>query len=220
MENRRYSVEEINLHMFRSVPILEEWINIYTRLYSFNYQFERIPGLSQVFQPDYFDSKFPKVLGEAEVFVDANEKEHDGDWFYVLSASKGYFIPVFNEDGFIIRLRVRKDSGDPKYVWFSSTHYIGVEKTITKARRNGVSSGAPIGGLFSILISDKIKNHLGKMIALGAFSMFLTTLFFSLTTNPYLSVILCILMGPLYQIRDISQSTIFQDVLPKEERGS
>lgn len=144
MENRRYSVEEINLHMFRSVPTLEEWINIYTRLYSFNYQFERIPGLSQVFQPDYFDSKFPKVLGEAGVFVDANGKEHDGHWFYVLSASKGYFIPVFNEDGFIIRLRVRKDSGDPKYVWFSSTHNIGIEKTITKARRNGVSSGAPI----------------------------------------------------------------------------
>ncbi|MEB2280126.1 MFS transporter [Lysinibacillus xylanilyticus] len=84
----------------------------------------------------------------------------------------------------------------------------------------GYFIGAILGGLFSILISDKIKNHLGKMIALGAFSMFLTTLFFSLTTNPYLSVILCILMGPLYQIRDISQSTIFQDVLPKEERAS
>lgn len=27
-------------------------------------------------------------------------------------------------------------------------------------------------------------------------------------------------MGPLYQIRDISQSTIFQDVLPKEDRAS
>lgn len=144
MEKRQYSIEEINLHMFRSVPSLEEWINIYAKLKSLNYPFERIPGLSQIFQPDYFDSKFPRELGEIGVFQDSKGKKHDGHWFYVLSAAKGYFIPVFNEDGYIVRLRVRKDSGDPKYVWFSSTHNIEIENTITKARRNGVSSGAPI----------------------------------------------------------------------------
>lgn len=144
MEKRRYSVEEINLHMFRSVPTLDEWISIYSKLKSLGYPFERIPGLSQIFQPDYYNSKFPKELGEAGEFVDANGKKHQGHWFYVLSATKGYFIPVFNEDGFITRLRVRKDSGDPKYVWFSSTHNIEIENTLQKARRNGVSSGAPI----------------------------------------------------------------------------
>lgn len=143
-QKRRYSVEEINLHMFRSVPSLEEWINIYAKLKSLNYPFERIPGLSQIFQPDYFDSRIPRELGEAGVFEDANGKKHNGHWFYVLSANKGYFIPVFNEDGYIVRLRVRKDQGSPKYVWFSSTHNTEVESIMTKARRNGVSSGAPI----------------------------------------------------------------------------
>lgn len=144
MGKRRYSIEEINLHMFRSVPSLEEWINIYAHLKSLKYPFERIPGLSQIFQPDYFDSRIPREIGEAGVFTDSKGKKHNGHWFYVLSAANGYFIPVFNEDGYIVRLRVRKDSGSPKYIWFSSTHNIEIENTITKARRNGVSSGAPI----------------------------------------------------------------------------
>lgn len=144
MVKRRYSVEEINLYMFRSVPSLDEWINIYKHLKSLNYSFERIPGLSQIFQPDFFESKIPRELGEVGIFTDSNGKKHNGHWFYVLSVSKGYFIPVFNEDGLIVRLRVRRDSGDPKYVWFSSTHNLEIENTITKARRNGVSSGAPI----------------------------------------------------------------------------
>ncbi|WP_281217344.1 DNA primase [Lysinibacillus capsici] len=144
MKKRRYSAEEINLYMFRSVPSLEEWVNIYAHLKSLNYSFERIPGLSQIFQPDFFDSKIPRELGDVGTFTDSKGKKHNGYWFYVLNVSKGYFIPVFNEDGFIVRLRVRRDGENPKYVWFSSTHNIEIENTITKARRNGVSSGAPI----------------------------------------------------------------------------
>lgn len=144
MNIRKYSVDEINLHLFRSVPTLEEWIVIYGKLKSLNYPFERIPGLSQIFQPDYYNSKIPKELGESGVFVDANGKTHNGHWFYTLSAAKGYFIPIHDENGYIVRLRVRKDSGDPKYVWFSSTHNIEVESTLQKARKNGVASGAPI----------------------------------------------------------------------------
>lgn len=143
-EKRRYSTDEIKLNLFRSVPTPDEWIKIYALLKSKNYPFDRIPGLSQIFHPDYYDSKFPRELGEEGEFEDQNGKKHKGRWYYVLNAAKGYFIPVYDENGFIVRLRVRKDSGEPKYVWFSSGHNIEVEKTINKARRNGVSSGAPI----------------------------------------------------------------------------
>ncbi|MDI5787866.1 hypothetical protein PO124_03490 [Bacillus licheniformis] len=42
---------------------------------------------------------------------------------------------------------------------------------------------------------------------------------FAYSSNPLLSVILCIMMGPLYQVRDVSQTVILQDTLTDEERA-
>lgn len=57
------------------------------------------------------------------------------------------------------------------------------------------------------------------MIVLGSVSMGITTLLFAYSSNPLLSVILCIMMGPLYQVRDVSQTVILQDTLTDEERA-
>ena len=140
---RGYRQEELNLYMFRSVPSYDEWLPIYKSLMEKNYPLERVPGFSQIFQPDYYQSKFPSNLGEAGEI--SNEKATvKGKWHYVCSSMKGYFIPVFDEFGYIIRLRIRKDEGSPKYVWFSSTHNVGSETDLKYLRRNGVSSGAPM----------------------------------------------------------------------------
>jgi hypothetical protein len=143
MEKRKYTADEIKLRKFASVPTLEEWIKIYALLKSKNYPLDRIPGLSQIFMPSAFSSKFPKELGEVGQFEDEKGAIHEGHWFYNLSAPRGYFIPVYDENGYIIRLRVRKDDGSPKYVWFSSEHNVDVEKSLKYARRNGASSGGP-----------------------------------------------------------------------------
>lgn len=143
MNKRRYSKDEIKLHLFASVPTGDEWIKIYSILKAKNYPLDRIPGLSQIFQPANFTTKFPREIGEPGEFTDANGDKLQGHWFYALNASSGYFIPVYDENGYIIRLRVRRDNGDPKYVWFSSEHNVDSETDIKYARRNGASSGGP-----------------------------------------------------------------------------
>ncbi|MCY9393421.1 MFS transporter, partial [Bacillus haynesii] len=64
-----------------------------------------------------------------------------------------------------------------------------------------------------------LKQRLGLMIVLGSVSMGITTLLFAYSSNPLLSVTLCIMMGPLYQVRDVSQTVILQDTLTDEERA-
>lgn len=152
VNKRKYSPDEIKLHQFASVPNPDEWMRIYTILKTKNYPLERIPGLSQIFQPANQPTKFPREIGEPGQFTDAKGNVIQGHWFYLPSATNGYFIPVYDENGYIIRLRVRKDSGEPKYVWFSSQHNVDSEKEMRYVRRNGASSGGP----FTIAVPPQI----------------------------------------------------------------
>lgn len=84
----------------------------------------------------------------------------------------------------------------------------------------GYFIGAILGGLVVVLNSKILERRMTFTIALSAICMSILTFFFSIVTIPILSVLLCILMGPMYQIRDICQSTILQDVIPERERAS
>ncbi len=142
--NRGYTMEDIKLYQFKSVPTQQEWARIYAILHQNRYPFERVPGFSQVFVPNNFNSPIPREIGEEGTFKDEKGIIHQGHWFYVPSAQSGYFIPVFNVYGQIERLRVRKDKGTPKYIWFSSSHNIEMQQSLRTVRRNGASSGAPL----------------------------------------------------------------------------
>nr|MDH3163688.1 MFS transporter [Bacillus licheniformis] len=83
----------------------------------------------------------------------------------------------------------------------------------------GYFLGAILGGILAVLFSNQLKKRLGLMIFFGSVSMGITTLLFAYSSNPLLSVILCIMMGPLYQVRDVSQTVILQDTLTDEERA-
>lgn len=139
IEERKYSPEDAKTLMFRSVPNSEEWIKIYEVLHAKKYPLERVPGFSQQFIPDSMEHPFPPHLVERDETL-------NGVWVYGPSGCGGnsYFIPVRDEFGRIARLRIRKNVGSPKYIWFSSTHNLEVEKEALRYRRNGVSSGAPV----------------------------------------------------------------------------
>lgn len=160
-EKRKYTAEEIKLHMFRSVPTAQQWVNIYNKLHGAGYPLERVPGFSQQFVPDTMEHPFPDHLVE-------RDEELKGVWIYGPSTLDGtsYFIPVTDEFGRITRLRVRKNEGSPKYVWFSSMHNIGVEKNPLRLRRNGVTSGAPVNVVVppKIAVSWKPGDHITDMI--------------------------------------------------------
>lgn len=141
---RRFSDEQINLLGLRSVPSKDEWVNIYIQLANAGISLERVPGFSQVFVPSFYETPFPEALGEKGTIKSEKGSNVDGAWFYTPAAHNGYFIPVRDENGYIIRLRIRKDEGEPKYIWFSSEHNIDIETNMVRKRKNGVSSGGPL----------------------------------------------------------------------------
>ena len=51
-------------------------------------------------------------------------------------------------------------------------------------------------------------------MAAGSFIYAGLTILFAMNTLPWLALLLCILMGPAYQIRDVSQQTILQTETP------
>ncbi|USK62260.1 CHC2 zinc finger domain-containing protein [Peribacillus asahii] len=137
MQTRQYSKDDIVTLGFRSTPNAQEWVNILSQLLSKGYPLERVPGFVQRFIPDSYQMPMPLELME-------RDDERNGYWAWSLSCGVGYFIPVRDRMGRIVRLRVRCDQGKAKYIWFSSTHNIDVEKNPLQMKRNGASSGAPV----------------------------------------------------------------------------
>ncbi|ENQ3080107.1 MFS transporter [Bacillus cereus] len=80
--------------------------------------------------------------------------------------------------------------------------------------------GTIVGGIITIYLAKKIQTNLVLSMATGSFLFSILTLLYGLSSMPLLSLILCIAMGPAYQIRDIAQQTAFQtnidvSLLPK-----
>ena len=74
-----------------------------------------------------------------------------------------------------------------------------------------------IGAIFgSVLVTYKAKafsSKIGINIGLSGLSMGVLTILFSLNTIPIIALLLCILMGPMYQARDICQVALLQDIM-------
>lgn len=124
---RQYSDEEIVAIGLRSIPREDSELNdIINTLLSEGYELERVPG---------FTLRLRKT-GNPQI---------ESDWYWSISAMGGkYFIPVRNELGQIVRLRVSTGMKKPKYIWFSSTPNIEVEDDPNRMRKGGAPSGAPI----------------------------------------------------------------------------
>jgi hypothetical protein len=79
--------------------------------------------------------------------------------------------------------------------------------------------GGIVGSLMVVIITRFLEKRVGYMIALSALSMSLLTFFFAVNSNAILASWLCLMMGPIYQIREICQETVLQDVLSPMERA-
>ncbi|MCG0050774.1 MFS transporter [Priestia aryabhattai] len=77
--------------------------------------------------------------------------------------------------------------------------------------------GAILGGLIVVYLSRILEMKMGYIIALSGLSMGLFTFMFSTTSSGILALIFCLLMGPLYQIRDTCQVTVLQDIIKQSE---
>lgn len=79
--------------------------------------------------------------------------------------------------------------------------------------------GAIIGGLIAVHQSRIMEKNIAGVIALSSLSMGGLTLLLSVVPIPVFALLLCILMGPVYQIRDVCQISVLQDVIPSDKRA-
>lgn len=123
---RQYTDEEIVSIGLRSIPREYPEINsIIKILLSEGYNLERIPGFTQKLRRN-------------------GNPENPRDWYWTIAAMGKYFIPVRNELGQIMRLRISTGNGKRKYLWFSSGPNIEFESDPMKMRKGGASSSAPL----------------------------------------------------------------------------
>ncbi|KAA0766096.1 MFS transporter [Bacillus sp. SH5-2] len=70
--------------------------------------------------------------------------------------------------------------------------------------------GTLIGGLLAWKMSTYIQNNLIRSMAIGSLMFSILTFLYGMTSSGLIALFLCVLMGPCYQIRDISQTTVLQ----------
>ena len=81
----------------------------------------------------------------------------------------------------------------------------------------GYFIGSIVGGLLITLYSKKISKNLIKSIIFSSFTVSLLVLVYSLNSNAYIALLLVVLMGPFYQMRDISQQSFIQKNISSTE---
>lgn len=70
--------------------------------------------------------------------------------------------------------------------------------------------GTLIGGILAWKMSTYIQNNLIRSMAIGSLLFSILTFLYGVTSSGFIALFLCVLMGPCYQIRDISQTTVLQ----------
>jgi len=80
--------------------------------------------------------------------------------------------------------------------------------------------GAVIGSIVVTWKSGMFERRIGIMIGLSGLSMGTLTLLFSFNTNMIVALLLCILMGPMYQARDVCQTAVLQNAIPAKDRAN
>ncbi|KJD42947.1 CHC2 zinc finger domain-containing protein [Paenibacillus terrae] len=128
---RQYTKEQVEVIGLRSVPkTVDQAKKIVNTLISEGYQIERVPGFTQFLRKD-------------------GRLENDQDWYWLIAGMGKYYIPIRDDMGRIIRLRIRTNLEDnKKYVWFSSA-------PMNKGnfiRRGGAGSGAPV----NVIVPSKL----------------------------------------------------------------
>ncbi|NTU26760.1 MFS transporter [Bacillus tequilensis] len=78
--------------------------------------------------------------------------------------------------------------------------------------------GAIIGSMIAIRFSAFFAQNMGYAIMFSSLVMSVLTLLFSFSPFPLLCALACAAMGPFYQVRDICQETILQEVIPEQMR--
>ncbi|OEH94446.1 MFS transporter [Bacillus solimangrovi] len=78
-------------------------------------------------------------------------------------------------------------------------------------------AGSILGGILIALYSKKLQKHLLFGIVIGSLLVSILVFLYAMNSNAWIALILVVLMGPFYQLRDISQQTYIQTVTARNE---
>lgn len=78
--------------------------------------------------------------------------------------------------------------------------------------------GAIAGSVIAIRFSAFFKRNMGCAMIFCSLVMSALTVLFSFSPIPFLCALACAAMGPFYQVRDICQETMLQEVIPEQKR--
>lgn len=80
-------------------------------------------------------------------------------------------------------------------------------------------AGALLGTGAAIVCAQAVGRRTGSVLWLSALGMALLTVAFTKSGSPVVATVLCVLMGPVYQVREICQAAILQNALPPARLG-
>lgn len=80
-------------------------------------------------------------------------------------------------------------------------------------------AGTIFGGVLVWKLSRLVNKHLLLFMVIGSVGVSILTVIYSFVTVPVIALILVVMMGPFYQVRDITQNTFIQNTIDKEDLG-
>ncbi|MDA1477950.1 MFS transporter [Bacillus changyiensis] len=104
-------------------------------------------------------------------------------------------------------------------IWTASVSLAYVSQVLHKDEawwgyiNGGYYLGTIIGGIVIFKVSDRLQKNLLFSMFLGAIVYGVFTVIYGLLSNPYLALILVLLMGPAFVLRDLCQETFIQNRL-------
>lgn len=143
-------------------------------------------------------------------------------------------IPIQSQDGFVaritsgwkhlfshqgLRILVIMDLMEAWVgtIWIGAVTLTFAQEALGKGEtwwgyiNGGYYLGTILGGLIVLRFSKWMQGRLTIFMLAGSFIFGLLTFIYGFVSQPYLALILVLLMGPAYQLRDLAQETMFQN---------
>lgn len=108
-------------------------------------------------------------------------------------------------------------------IWIGGITLLFVEEVLKEGEHwwgfinTSYYAGTILGGIVITILASNVQKHLIKGIIIGSFMVSILVLFYSINRIALLALFFVILMGPFYQLRDISQQTYIQKVTTGKE---
>ncbi|MGN7414315.1 MFS transporter [Paenibacillus sp. SAF-068] len=104
-------------------------------------------------------------------------------------------------------------------IWFGAVTLAFAKEALERGEgwwglmNSSYATGTMLGGILALALAKWIQKHLIASMTMGSLLFSLLTIAYGLNSLPWLALVLCILMGPVNQIRAAAQQTALQSII-------